>query len=71
MWKILWLKEIEMDDFYRGGVIAFFVVLLIISALSLGYDVKESAIEDTCASYSKFTINDSIYECKLIENKSK
>lgn len=60
-----------MDDFYRGGVISFFVVLIIISAISLGYDIQESAIEDNCASYSKFTVNDNIYECKLIENKSK
>ena len=60
-----------MDDFYRGGAIVFFIVLIIISALSLGYDVKEGAIEDDCASYSKITVNDNIYECKLIENKSK
>ena len=60
-----------MDDFYRGGLIVFFVVLTIISAISLGYDINESAIEDTCASYSKFTVNDNVYECKLIENKSK
>ena len=60
-----------MDDFYRGGLLVFFVVLIIISALSWGYDIKESAIEGTCASYSKFTINDSIYECKLIESNSK
>lgn len=60
-----------MSDFYYGGAIVFFIVLTIISALSLGYDVKESAIEDTCASYSKFTVNDNVYECKLIENNSK
>ena len=60
-----------MDDFLVGGVIVFFVVLIIISAVSLGYVINESTIEDTCASYSKFTINNSIYECKLIENKSK
>ena len=60
-----------MDDFYRGGAIVFFVVLIIISALSWGYDIKESAIEDTCASYSKITVNDNVYECKLIENNSK
>ena len=60
-----------MEDFYRGGVFVFFVVLTIISSLSFGYGVKESAIENDCASYSKITVNDSIYECKLIENKSK
>lgn len=60
-----------MDDFYRGGAIVFFVVLIIISALSWGYDINERAIEDNCASYSKFAVNDNVYECKLIENKSK
>ena len=60
-----------MDDFYRGGAIVFFVVLIIISALSWGYDIKESAIEDTCAAYGKFTVENNIYECKLIENKPK
>lgn len=60
-----------MDDFYMGGLIVFFIVLTIISALSWGYDIKESAIEDDCASYSKFAVNDNVYECKLIENKSK
>ena len=60
-----------MDDFYRGGAIVFFIVLTIIIALSWGYDVKESAIEEDCASYSKFTVNDNVYECKLIQNNPK
>lgn len=60
-----------MDDFYRGGVIVFFILLIIISSLSWGYDIKENSIEESCASFSKFTINDNIYECKLIENNSK
>ena len=60
-----------MDDFYRGGVNVFFVLLIIIISISWGYDINESAIEDDCASYSKITINDSIYECKLIKNNAK
>ena len=60
-----------MDDFLVGGVIVFFVVLIIISAVSLGYVINEGAIQDNCASYSKFTVNDNVYECKLIQNKPK
>ena len=60
-----------MSDFWYGAAIVFFIVLTIISALSWGYDVKESAIEEDCAAYSKFTVNDNVYECKLMQINSK
>ena len=58
-----------MDDFYKGGGKVLSILILIIISAACGYNIKESALEDTCVSFSKFTINDNIYECKLIENK--
>ena len=58
-----------MSDFWYGAAIVFFIALTIFISLSWGYGIKEGAIEDTCAAYGKFTVDNNIYECKLIENK--
>ena len=60
-----------MSDFSAAGLFWGVVILVIFTSLSVGHEVGKQSIAKQCNNFSSMSINDNLYQCKLIKNNLK
>lgn len=58
-----------MKDFSLAGLVWAVIVVFIFFSMQFGFGLAKNSIKDGCSDFGKFSIDKSIYECKLIKNK--
>ena len=60
-----------MDDFSAAGIAWFAIALIFCGSGMVGHSISTNSISADCRDFGKFSINNKVYECKLIEINSK
>lgn len=60
-----------MKDFSAAGMLWAAIIILVGVSYVVGYTVSSKNTYRECQDFGKIKMSNSIYECKLIENKSK
>lgn len=60
-----------MEDFSAAGVVWAIIVTLVGVSYMVGYTASRNNTYNECRDFGKIKVSNYVYECKLIENKSK
>ena len=60
-----------MKDFSAAGMLWAAIIILVGVSYVVGYTVSSKNTYSECRDFGKIKMSNSIYECKLIQNKSK
>lgn len=60
-----------MDDFSAASMLWAAIIILVGVSYVVGYTASNKNTYSECRDFGKIKMSNSIYECKLIENKSK
>lgn len=60
-----------MEDFSAAGMVWAIIVTLVGVSYMVGYTASSKNTYNECRDFGKIKVSNSIYECKLIKNKSK
>lgn len=60
-----------MNDFSAVGIAWVVMIVLVFGAAVSGHSISENSINSDCKNFGKFSINNKVYECKLVEINSK
>ena len=60
-----------MDDFFGGILIVVVLSVAVFSSCSYGEAAAENNVSKQCNNFSKFSIEDTVYDCKEVKNNPK
>lgn len=60
-----------MEDFSAAGTVWAIVITLVGISYVVGYTASSKNTYSECQDFGKIKVSNYVYECKLIENKSK
>ena len=60
-----------MEDFSAAGMVWAMLIILVGISYTVGYTASSKNTYSECRDFGKIKVGNFVYECKLIENKSK
>ena len=60
-----------MEDFSAAGMVWMIIIVLVGVSYVVGYTASNKNTYSECRDFGKIKVSNYVYECKLIENKSK
>lgn len=60
-----------MDIFLIGFMAAILFLVVVLSSCILGKNFSEASIKEDCDNFSSMSIDENVYQCKLVKNNPK
>ena len=60
-----------MEEFSAAGTVWAIIITIVGVSYAVGYTASSKNTYSECRDFGKIKVSSSVYECKLIENKSK
>ena len=60
-----------MDIFLIGFMAAILSLVVVLTSHEVGNNSSEASIKEDCDNFSSMSIDDNVYQCKLVKNNPK